>query len=215
MDKIIKIAIVDDHELFREGLKLVLKQIPNFEVIIDKGDGHSFINSLEQLNPDIVLMDINMPVISGIETSKLALSQKPHLKIIALSMHSGQNYYLQMIQSGAKGFILKKSGKYELETAINEVYKGGSYFSPEILQNITYHIISPEKNVYSSLTKREKEVLMLVCKGLTSNEIADAIHISPKTVEVHRSNIFSKTGVRNTAELIIWAIKNDVLIIDQ
>ena len=214
MSNPIKIAIVDDHELFIDGLKLVLGQIENFELIFDSHDGKTFLEHLPLINPDIVLMDINMSGLSGIETTSKALEIKPELKVIALTMFSEDAYYMQMVQAGAKGFILKKSGKYELEQAINEVYKGGNYFSPEIIQRFTYRLMHPGEKSYNSLTEREKEVLLLVCKGLTSNEISEKLHISPKTVEVHRTNIFSKVDVRNTAELIIWAIKNKVYVID-
>ena len=214
MNGIIKIVIVDDHELFRDGLKLVLGQIENFELIFDTSGGESFLEHLQSIDPDVVLMDINMPGLSGIETTTKALEIKPGLKVIALTMFNEDTFYMQMIQAGAKGFILKKSGKYELEQAINEVYKGGNYFSPEIMQRFTYRLMHPDENSYNSLTEREKEVLLMVCKGLTSNEISERLFISPKTVEVHRTNIFSKVNVRNTAELIIWAVKNKVYVIE-
>ena len=214
MSNTIQIAVIDDHEMFRDGIKLVIGQIDEFSLVYDFANGKEFIEMLPGINIDIALMDINMPEMSGIETTIKALEINPNLKVIALTMFSEDTYYMQMIQAGAKGFILKKSGKYELEQAINEVYKGGSYFSPEIIQRFTYRLMHPDENIYNTLTTREKEVLDLVCKGHTSNEISEQLHISPKTVEVHRTNIFSKINVRNTAELIIWAVKNKVYMID-
>jgi len=214
MSNTIKIAIVDDHELFRDGLKLVIDQIENMEIILDVSNGKDFLKELPDSDFDIALMDINMPELSGIQSTKEALLLKPNLKVIALTMFNEDVLYMEMIKAGAKGFVLKKSGKYELEQAINEVYKGGNYFSPEIIQRFTYRLMHPDTVVYDNLTAREKEVLLLVCKGLTSNEISEKLFISPKTVEVHRTNIFDKIKVRNTAELIIWAVKNKVYIIE-
>lgn len=205
MEKI-TIAIVDDHELFREGIKLVLNQIENFEVIFETPNGQHYLEFLKNNIPDITLMDIEMPVISGIETTKKALIQKKDLKIIALSMFSDLSNYKQMIHAGVKGFLLKKSNKFELQQAIEMVNKGGNFFSQEIIQKLAFYSLN--KN-YEVLSARELEILQLVCKGYTSQEIANQLFISLKTVEVHRTNIFNKANVRNAAELIIWAIKND------
>ncbi|MBK7867572.1 MAG: response regulator transcription factor [Ignavibacteriales bacterium] len=202
----IKIAIVEDHDIFREGLILVLNQIDQFEMVFGTSNGDLFIDYIHHSIPDIVLMDINMPIIDGIETTKKALKLSPDLKIIALTMFSDVLHYSQMILAGAKGFVTKNASKYELQQAITEVYNGGNYFSKEILQKISFQIIhKPFFQDY--LTIREQDVLNLVCRGLTSQEIAEQLFISLKTVEVHRTNIFGKAKVRNTAELIIWAIK--------
>ena len=214
MNKKIKIAIVDDHEMFRDGLKLVISQIDQFEVLFDAANGTDFLDKLKKETPDVVLMDINMPGLNGIETTDKAIKMHPDIKIIALSMHDKEGYYMQMIKAGVKGYILKKSGKYELENAINEVFKGGNYFSPEIMRKFSFQLLQPEQNTYNQLTKREKEVLLKVCEGHTSAQISEELFISPKTVEVHRTNIFNKINVKNTAELIVWAIKNGIYIID-
>jgi len=208
----ITIAVVDDHDLFREGLLLVLNQIDGFEVIFDSADGNQCIEFVRHSIPDVVLMDINMPIIDGVETTKKILKLSPNLKIIALSMFADLLHYSQMIHAGVKGFVQKKATKYELQQAINEVYKGGNYFSQEILQMVAFHSINSSHNL-DKLTNRECDVLDLVCKGLTSQEISEKLSISIKTVEVHRGNIFSKAGVRNTAELIIWAVKNNYFTI--
>ncbi|MFW6226699.1 MAG: response regulator [Bacteroidota bacterium] len=210
----IKIAVVDDHEMFRDGLKMVINQIDRFEVLFDAGDGTDFLEKLNKEIPDVVLMDINMPGLNGIETTVKAIEKNPDIKIIGLSMHDKEGYYMQMIKAGVKGYILKKSGKYELENAINEVFKGGNYFSPEIMRKFSFQLLTPDQNIYNRLTKREKEILLKVCEGHTSAQISEILFISPKTVEVHRTNIFSKVNVKNTAELIVWAIKNGVYMVD-
>lgn len=207
--KTIKIAVVDDHDLFREGIKLVLNQIQNFELIFETSNGYEFLEFLNENEFDIVLMDIEMPKINGIETTKEAVKIKPEIKIIALTMFSDLSHFKLMINAGIKGFILKNVDKFELQKAVNTVYGGENYFCRQILQKSAFIQIDNKSDV-NLLSARETEVLQLVCKGFTSQEIADALFISIKTVEAHRTNIFQKADVRNTAELILWAIKNDL-----
>jgi DNA-binding NarL/FixJ family response regulator len=204
----IYVSIVDDHELFRDGLKLVLTQLSQDFSISEASNGQEFIKSLNDRVPDIVLMDINMPELNGRETTKRALEMYPDLKIVAVTMYGEENYYMQMIEAGVKGIILKKSGKYELEQAIQEVLGGGSFFSQEIMRKMAMRLNRKNSNKYKTLTGRELEVLVMVCNGLANNEIAEKLFISPKTIEVHKSNIFKKTGVKNSAQLVIYAIKN-------
>jgi len=206
----VNIAIVDDHDLFRQGLILVLGQVDEFNVVGDFSSGDEFLIALETLSVDVVLMDINMSGTNGIDTTRLVLKAKPLLKVIALTMFVEDAYYLQMIDAGARGFILKKGGKYELIQAIQEVYKGGNFFSQEILQRMAFKSINKEKEDLDKLSKRELEVLQMICHGLSTKEISDQLFISPKTVEVHRSNILRKAKLKNVAQLIIWAIKNDL-----
>lgn len=209
----IKIAIIDDHDLFREGIRMVIGQIENFEVIFDTSNGLLFLEFLRNSLPDVVLMDINMPVIDGVETTRKAIEIHKKLNVIALTMFSDLTNYTQMIHAGVKGFILKKSNKFELQQAINAVVSGGNYFSQEILQKIAFQsgTISLET---ARLTQREIDVVKLICQGHTSQEISDKLFISQKTVEVHRTNIFRKADVRNICGLIVWAIKNDYFTIE-
>jgi DNA-binding NarL/FixJ family response regulator len=201
------IFIVDDHELFRDGLKLVLSQLCPDCRISEASNGPDFLASIKNEMPDVVLMDINMPVLNGRETTIKALEICPQLKIIAVTMYGEENYYMQMIEAGVKGIILKKSGKYELEQAISEVIDGGNFFSQEIMQKMAMRLNRKQSNRYDELTQRELEVLLMVCNGLGNNNIAEKLFISPKTVEVHKSNIFKKTGVKNTAQLVVFSIK--------
>ncbi len=203
----IRIAIIDDHDLFREGLKLVLQQIEDFKVVFDTSNGNQFIESLGKIPVDIVLMDIEMPVINGIQTTVKALQVEPDLKVIALSMFSDTGHYTQMINAGVKGFLLKKANKYELEQAITTVHSGGNYFSQEIMRKLAFQFMDKASG-NDHLTSREIEIMVMICQGLTSQEISDQLYVSNKTVETHRSNIFLKAGVKNSAGLIVWAIKN-------
>ncbi len=202
-----KIAIIDDHELFREGIKLVLNQIEGFEVIFDTDNGYNFLDFLDKQKPDIVLMDIQMPQINGIETAKVGIKKHNDLKIIALTMFSDLNNFNLMINAGAKGFILKSADKIELNNAINSVISGVTFFSRQILQKMAFQ--NNKQLLLNQLTNREFEILQKICNGLTSKEIADELFISLKTVETHRTNLFQKAAVRNAAELIVWAVKND------
>jgi DNA-binding NarL/FixJ family response regulator len=203
----IQIAIVDDHDLFREGIMLVLNQINEFQVVFDNSNGYRFLETVDKMPFDIVLMDIEMPVINGIETTTRALQLKPDLKIVALTMFSDTGHYTQMINAGVKGFIMKKANKFELEQAIQTVYQGGNYFSQEIIRKLAFQYMGKASGK-DQLTSREIEIIVLICQGLTTQEISDKLHISCKTVETHRSNIFLKAEVKNTAGLIVWAIRN-------
>ncbi|MBE0648175.1 MAG: response regulator transcription factor [Bacteroidales bacterium] len=203
----IQLAVIDDHDLFREGLKLVLNQVEGLHVVYDTSNGLRFLEMLDQVPIDIALMDIDMPGINGIELTERALLQKPDLKVIAVSMFSDTGHYTQMIHAGAKGFVLKKASKFELEQAIRAVHQGGNYFSQEILQKMAFHYTNQAAGC-DQLTGREIEIISLICQGLTSQEISERLHISIKTVETHRSNIFQKVGVKNIVGLIMWAIKN-------
>lgn len=212
MEKI-RLAIIDDHNLFREGLLLVLNQIDGIEVVYDTSDGNRFVQALREMEVDVVLMDIEMPVIGGAPTTEMALKVKPDLKVIALTMFSDTGHYTQMIQAGVKGFILKKANKFELEQAIREVHRGGAYFSQEILQKLAFRHQGKSAGT-EELTLREMEIMVLICQGFTSQEISERLHISCKTVETHRTNLFLKADVRNIAGLIAWAIRNQLYSIE-
>jgi len=201
------VAVVDDHELFREGLVLVLNQMDDVEVCANFGSGQDFLNAMGGLDIDLVLMDINMEAMNGIETTQKLKAIKPEVKVIAVTMYTEDSYYMQMINAGAHGFVLKKAGKYELAKAIHEVHNGGNYFSQEILQKMALKAIAkPEEN---ELSVREIEVLQLICKGHSTKEISEMLFLSHKTIEVHRSNILRKSGQKNVAQLVMWALKNN------
>lgn len=216
MNKKYKIVLVDDHTILRSTLKFTLSQLDFAEVIAEASNGKEFLQVMESAEPDIVLMDISMPEMDGLEATQKILKIHPNLKIIVLTMFGDQEYYFKMIHAGAKGFVLKKSGIDELEKAIKTVAEGESYFSNEILRNIIINIGDRKlKNVIldspASLTKRELEVLKEICNGYSNNEIADLLHISPKTVEGHRNNLLSKTNSKNTANLVMYAIKHKLI----
>lgn len=209
MKKKLKIYIVDDHALFREGLRFLLNNSEHISEIKEAGNGLEFLNEFENFKPDVVLMDIEMPEVNGIEATKAALSRDPDLKIIALSMYSDENFYTEMIEAGAKGFLIKNSQFNDVQTAIIEVYNNRNYFSPEILSSIVNSLNhKAETPVNNELTKRELEVLLHICKGLSNQEISEKLSISKRTVDKHRENILCKSQSKNTAELVVYAIRN-------
>jgi len=208
------IIIVDDHLIFRQGLKsiITLENIAN--VIGEASNGLELMALLEDLKPDLVLMDIDMPHMNGLEATEKAIELMPELKIIAFSMFSDEEYYYKMIDRGVKGFILKTSGINELENAINNVMAGDSYFSNELLRKIINNFGRPntiKQTALDNLTDREIEVLQQICLGLSTEEIAEKLFISPKTVKSHKSNLLEKTVCKNTPSLILFAIKNKLV----
>ncbi|GET29081.1 response regulator transcription factor [Prolixibacter sp. SD074] len=208
----VDIYIVDDHGLFRQGLKLLLSNLNFIGKIVEANNGEEFITGLKNNPVDVALIDIEMPVMNGIEAAKRAREIQPSIKILALSMYSDKNYYLSMIDAGACGFLLKNSNFDEVEKAITDVCNDKSYISIEILNEILKYPDKASFNVLDSeLTERETEVLLLICKGLTNSEIADRLALSKRTVDKHRENLLLKTQSKNTANLVIYAIKNGLL----
>ncbi|MBT32780.1 MAG: DNA-binding response regulator [Thalassobius sp.] len=211
----INITLVDDHKMFRDGLRFALSQVEDFNVINDFNNGVSFLEGIKNEMPDIVLMDIGMPKMDGAEATQEALKIYPNIKIIALSMFSDVEYYHKMVSIGVKGFLMKESGINELEKAIRNINSGGTYFSQELLQEIIIHISNPKvnssNNKVTDLTRREEEVLNLICKGYDNKEIAEMLFISQKTVEGHKTNLMSKTNTKNSINLMLFAIKNNLI----
>ncbi len=212
-----KVILVDDHKLFRDGLKFVIMQMDNLEVVAEASNGREFLEIIDYQEADLVLMDISMPELNGIEATKMAMAKNPKLKILALSMFCDEEYYFQMIQAGVMGFVLKESGKNELEEAINAILKGESFFSQKLLREIIININNPSQKLKSQnednieLTKRETEVLKLICEGMSNSQIADKLFISLRTVEGHKSNLITKTGVKNSISLVMCALKNKLV----
>lgn len=202
------VIIADDHTLFRQGLKLIMEDIENIEVIADVADGKELIEVVPVLKPDLIIMDINMPHVNGIEASRILLQENPELKILVISMYGDEQYYNSVIENGVKGFILKDADNSELRLAVNTILKGKTYFSQELLLKL---IRNHQTGAQIAITNREKEILALLFQGLSSSEIAEKLFLSERTVENHRANLLDKTGCRNSLSLIIYALKNNLL----
>lgn len=204
----IKVMIVDDHKAMRNGLAFLLNEIGNIDVIGQASNGKEFLELLSGEFPDVVLMDISMPVMDGIEATRKSLELYPDLKIIALSMYSDEQYYQSMIELGARGFILKESDHEEVNNAILAVMSGKTYFSQELLMNL---LKKKHDRKQIQISSREKEILKLICKGFSSAEIADQLKVSVRTIEKERSELLQKTETNNSISLAIFAIKNGLI----
>ena len=202
-----RIVLVDDHTLFRNGLKGLIDGRNGCRVVGEFSDGAEFVAALPTLEADVAFMDISMPTMNGDAATAAALQQMSDLKVICLSMFGDENYYSRMMQAGAKGFLLKDSEIDEVFDAIETVLAGEDYICKALLDAISGSMRSGEANP-DALSERETDVLLGICRGLSNQEIADALFISKRTVDTHRANILEKTGCRNTASLVVYAIKN-------
>ena len=209
--KKINIFLVDDHALFREGLRFLLQKMDFVDQILDAKNGAEFLEKIVEVKDCIVLMDIEMPVMNGIEATRKALELDANLKILALSMYSEESYLSSMIEAGASGFLLKNSSFKEVKNALIDVMEGKNYYSQDIIQSIleimTHKINNPGKD-RDDITQREKDILYYICKGFSNAEIAQKLGISKRTVDKHRENLLQKTESRNTANLVTYAIKH-------
>ncbi len=211
----VKISIADDHQIFIDGLKALLSGIEDFEIVKEANNGKELLEQMESLIPDIVLMDMNMPEMNGLEASKEIRKKYPEVKILVLTMHGSIDYIQKLIKAGAQGYLLKNTGKTELETAIRTLIKGENYYSDEVTKRIMQGLQKKQSqdNDYQivELTEREKQVLILIADELTTHEIADKLFISHHTVETHRKNLISKLNVRNVNGLVKYAVQQGLV----
>lgn len=218
MKNSIKVLIVDDHEVVRDGLKNIITSIGNISVIGEAEDGDSAIKAYASLKPDLVIMDISMPGMNGIDATKFIKEKDPDAKILILTMHDNQEYLNQIIRSGAKGFVLKNTDKDELLEAVKTVASGENFFSKDISKLIIDNYIKSAKETEKNdgfketpLTKREIEILKLIASGYSNQEIANILYISYNTVDTHRKNIMHKLTIKNTAGLVRYAIEKGLI----
>lgn len=211
----IRVLLVDDHAIMREGLRLVLAAEPQIEVIGEAEDGHEALDLVARLQPDVVVMDIAMPNLNGLEATRQIRQRFPQVQVVILTMHDNQLYYLQIAKAGAAGCVLKRSMGKELVTAIEAAARGESYLPPAIAATLLadYRRLTdrsgPEQ--IAPLTEREREILQLVAEGQTNREIADLLTLSIKTVQAHRANIMEKLGVHDRTDLVKYAIKIGII----
>ena len=208
INKKYRVIIADDHSLFRQGLKLILMELNDIEVIADVPNGKELVEIAGILEPDLVIMDINMPFLNGIEASKILARDHPEIKILVVSMYGDEQYYNSVIENGVKGFILKDADNSELKTAVRDILNGKTYFSQELLLRLIRNKQTPA-NI--NLTSREQEILELICQGLGTAEISAKLFLSDRTIENHKANLFAKTGCKNSLSLVIFAFKNNLV----
>jgi two-component system response regulator NreC len=206
----IRIIIADDHAILRDGLSKSFDMEKDFEVVAQAADGHTAINLIREHMPDVVIMDIGMPELNGIEATRRINRDFSSVKVIGLSMHSSDKYVREMFRAGASGYLLKNCPFDELTEAVRTVADGKTYVSPSIGEMVVQEYINQtddQKSVFSILSQREREVLQLLAEGKTTKQAAMSLHISPKTVEVHRLNLMNKLEIDNIAQLTKYAIQ--------
>lgn len=213
-----KILIVDDHEVVRDGLKNILTSLDNISIAGEAGNGEDAVKMYTSIKPDLVIMDISMPGMNGIEATRVIKEKDPDARILILTMHDNQEYLNQIIRSGAKGFILKNTDKEELLDAVKTVASGDNFFSKDISKLIIDNYIRTAKETEKNdgykevpLTKREIEILKLIASGYSNQEIANILYISYNTVDTHRKNIMHKLSIKNTAGLVRYAIEKGLI----
>lgn len=209
----IRLLLVDDHQIIRHGIRALLKEHEEIEIVGEVENGKQALEAMRTTRPNVVLMDINMPVLSGIETTKLIHHKYPDVKVLALTMHSEPNYIVSILKAGAIGYILKNSDGKVLRDAILAASRGESYFPNEVSDAVLHSIMKNKPashNTPTSLTSREVEVLKLISYGLTTAKIAEKLFISKRTVDTHRNNLLSKLNLSNTAGLVRYAIENNL-----
>jgi DNA-binding NarL/FixJ family response regulator len=216
----IKLALCDDHTLFRVGMASILGQIHDFELILEAGNGQELIDRIPRKMPDVVLLDLQMPIMDGTATADYLRENHPLIKIVVVTMHDEDRMVLHLLEKGVSGYLLKDAEADEVEKAIRKVMDEGVYLnefvSKAMLRKMTNKtkVDKPAGSFYNSkiiLSEREKEVLMLICESLSTNEISEKIFLSPRTVEGHRLRILEKTGTKNTAGMVAYAFKNGLL----
>jgi len=211
----IKVLLVDDHKIVRDGIKLMLEPQAGIDVVAEAEDGDKVKKVLEETAVDVIVMDINMPGMNGIKTTKMVKELHPDIKVLALTMSSDDTHIRQMVQAGASGYIMKSAGRDELTAAIHDVMGGKHYFSDQATQSIMMDLVKNKGKSTASapihITERELEVLQMIVKEYTNQEIAEKLYISPRTVDAHRRNLLQKTGARNTAGLVKYAFQNGLV----
>jgi two-component system response regulator NreC len=212
----LRLLLGDDHTLMRHGLRKIIEERQDWEVVAEAGDGRSAVQQALDLEPDVAVLDIGMPLLNGIEATRQITRRKPNVRVLILSMYADEAYVTQAVTAGASGYVLKDSAGADLVGAIAAVAAGKSFFSPPVARVLLdyYARRLTEKGItdrYDSLSEREREIFQLVAEGHSTKEIAALLSVSPTTVETHRAHIMQKLDVHNTAELVLYAVRRGVI----
>jgi DNA-binding NarL/FixJ family response regulator len=210
----IRVLVVDDHAILRDGIRSLLERQEDISVVGEAGNGREALARVAELQPDIVLMDVAMPVMDGLEATRLIKQGYPDIRVLILTQHDNQEYVSPLLHAGASGYVLKRSGGREVVAAIRHVYEAGAFLEPGVTRQVLQSYARPSGGAAPAeehLTEREREVLALVVEGKSNKEIARSLTISPKTVSVHRSNIMAKLGVHNSVELVRYVMQHNLL----
>ena len=212
----LRIVLGDDHTLLRQGLRKILEERPDWEVVAEAGDGREAVRQIVALRADVAIMDIGMPLLNGIEATRQVTRRMPECRVLVLSMHANEAYIIQALKAGAKGYLLKDSADTDLIRGVASVAAGKSFFSPAVakvmLDDYVRHLAEKGKaDRYDSLSEREREIFQLVAEGRSNKEVAELLSVSPATVETHRAHILQKLDVHNTAELVLYAVRRGII----
>lgn len=212
----IRIAIADDYKIFREGLKVGLSSDENLEVIIEADNGEDLLTALETTSPDVIIMDLKMPIMDGMEATKAVRKKYPSIKVLVVTMYDDDKFIIHLMENGANGYLLKNTEPDEIRKSIYAVHENGYYFNDVVNKALLKKLVlknnlKPSFNQNVELTERELEVLKLICEEKTAAEIAKEIFLSPRSVEGIRQRLIEKIGVRNTAGLVMFAVKNSMV----
>jgi two-component system response regulator NreC len=214
-----RIVIADDHQIMRQGLRVLLEKEPDMEVVAEAEDGRKAVVLVQELTPDVVIMDVNMPDLNGIEATRQILSDYPEMKVIALSVHIDRRFIINMLKAGAHGYLLKDCAFEELAQAIRLAMANKTYLSPGVanivVKDYVRRVPGPAQTAFSLLTAREREVLQLMAEGKNTSKIAELLAISVKTVETHRQQVMHKLGIRSVAELTKYAIREGITPLEE
>jgi two-component system response regulator NreC len=211
-----RVLLADDHRLMRSGLRLVIERHPGLTVVGEADDGRQAVALAESLKPDVIVLDIGMPNLNGIEAARQIAAEHPEIAIVMLSMHSDEGYVLRALKAGARAYLLKDSAEEDLTKAIEAVCDGKSFFSPAVSQVLLQDYMrklqrAGAEDSYDLLSGREREILQLVAEGKSSKEIANTLNLSPYTVETHRSNMMQKLNLKGIPELILYAVRKGLI----
>jgi two-component system response regulator NreC len=214
--KKLRILLADDHIVMRSGLRALLDRQPNLEVVGESENGRETVALAASLKPDVVVMDVGMPILNGIEATQTIVTQCPTIAVAILSMHADESYVMRALKAGARGYLLKDSAAADLIGAIQAISQGKSFFSPKVSRILAEDYVRVLKqkgavDTYDLLTSREREILQLLAEGKSNKELATALNISPYTVETHRSHILQKLNLHNSAELVLYAVRKGII----
>jgi two-component system, NarL family, response regulator NreC len=212
----VRILLADDHTVVRQGLRKLLEERPDWEVIAEAGDGREAVRLAEQHKPDVAILDVAMPLLNGIEATRQITKRVPITRVLVLSMHADEAYVTQILQAGATGYLLKDSADVDLLKAVGEAAQGRSFFSPAIARVMLDDYVRQlaDKGVtdrYESLSEREREIFQLIAEAKTNKEIAALLNVSPSTVETHRAHIMEKLDLHSAAEIVLYAVRRGVI----
>jgi DNA-binding NarL/FixJ family response regulator len=212
----VRILLADDHTVMRNGLRLLLERQPHLQVVGEAADGRQAVALSESANPDVVVMDIGMPNLNGIEAARQIVNRNPHTAIAILSMHSDESYVIRALKAGARAYLLKDSAEADLLAAVRALTEGKSFFSPAISKILVEDYMRQlesrgAEDTYELLTNREREILQMLAEGRTNKEVANMLNLSLYTVETHRTHILQKLNLHSVPELILYAVRNGII----